>query len=183
MPEHTTLPVSGTPPPDLPPGMPARTPRAPPHVSLRGPGLPSRPAVAVSGLGGASSGPRLVDHQLVGPLFDLTSERPRPSTMERTLYGPKIEKGKGSSDQKLDNGQPTTGKSLFPSIRRRLLAFLTSGVGIRFKLVKGEKRWPCCASKPSPHKVLTDVLSGAGVLHKIRDHNKGDHHKNSCREK
>ena len=67
--------------------MPARTPRAPPHVSLRRPGLPSRPAVAVSGLGGASSGPRLVDHQLVGPLFDLTSERPRPSTMERTLYG------------------------------------------------------------------------------------------------
>ena len=69
-------------------GMAARTSRAP--LPPRRMDAPSPTVVPVSSLGGArlSRHRTPADRHLVAPLFDPTSERPRSSSVERTLYGP-----------------------------------------------------------------------------------------------
>ncbi|XP_037071200.1 uncharacterized protein LOC119092340 [Pollicipes pollicipes] len=50
----------------------------------------------LDGLGGANASRRRVDPLLVAPLFNMSSERPQPSSMERTLHGHHYEQGHSS---------------------------------------------------------------------------------------
>ncbi|XP_043230685.1 uncharacterized protein LOC122385988 [Amphibalanus amphitrite] len=65
----------------------------------------------VSGLGGAEVSRPLADQQLVAPLFNLTSERPWSSSIERTLYGPEMDSMNNKSEESaVKEKQKTTAK-------------------------------------------------------------------------